>query len=227
MFAGRKLPLTLAFAVLVALAIGIGCNGFFVDPALTSLAISPPTPTIAVTNGTSAGTQQFVAVGTFNDGSTNNVAATWTSSQPTTVASINSSSGLATAIGTGTTTITATSTKYPGISGTTTLTVVPANVTSITVTPSSQSTTTAQGFTLTAKDQNGNDISSSVTWTFSVANVTVTGITYTPGTSGGEVFTIGTLSPPVNPPYTLSVVASLTVSGNVVKSTAVTVNVTS
>ncbi len=226
MFSGRKLPLTLAFAGCVALAIGVSCNGFFVDPTLTSLAISPPTPTIAVTNGTSAGTQQFNAVGTFNDGSTGNVSAAWTSSAPTTVASI-SSSGLATAIGAGSATITATSTKFPGISGTTTLTVVPANVTAITVTPSSQSVTTSQGFTLTAKDQNGNDISSSVTWTFSIGGVTETGISGTPGASGGEDFTIGTLSPPQSPPYTLSVVASLTSNGTTVKSQAVTVSVTS
>ncbi len=227
MFAGRKLPLTLAFVALVALSIGVSCKGFFVDPALTSLAISPPTPTIGLTNGTSAGTQQFTAVGTFNDGSTSNVSASWTSSAPTTVASINSTSGLATAIGTGTATITATSTKYPAISGTTTLTVVPSNVTSITVTPSSQSTTTSQGFTLTAKDQNGNDISGSVTWTFTVGGTTVTGITSTPGASGGEVFTIGTLNPSQTPPYTLSIVASLTSNGTTIKSQAVTVTVTS
>jgi hypothetical protein len=222
MLTGRKLPFTLAFAVLVAVAFGASCHGFFVNPTLTSVAISPPTPSIA--NST---TQQFTAVGTFNDGSSGSTPVTWTSSEPTTVASINSSSGLATAIGVGTTTITATSTKLPSISGTTTLTVVPANVTSITVTPASQSTTTAAGFTLTAKDQNGTDISTSVTWTFTVNGTAETGITGTAGTSGGEVFTIGTLSPSVTPPYTLSVVASLTVNGSLVKSLAVTVSVTS
>lgn len=227
MLTGRKLPFTLAFAVLVTLAFGAGCHGFFVNPTLTSVAISPPTPTIANSTTGTAQTQQFKAVGTFNDGSSGSTPVTWTSSEPTTVASINSSSGLATAIGVGTTTITATSTKLPSISGTTTLTVVPANVTSITVTPASQSTTTATGFTLTAKDQNGNDISTSVTWTFTVSGTAEAGITGTAGTSGGEVFTIGTLSPSVTPPYTLSVVASLTVNGSPVRSQAVTVSVTS
>jgi len=227
MFTGRKLPLTLVFAVLVVLAFGVSCNGFFVDPTLTSLAISPPTPTI--TNSTSNNTQQFTAVGTFNDGSTSNTPASWSSSAPTTVASINSSSGLATAVGVGTTTITAVSTKFPGISGTTTLTVVPGNVTSITVTPASQSTTSAAGFTLTAKDQSGNDISSSVTWTFTVQGTSTveTGITGTAGASGGEDFTVGTLSPSVNFPVTLSVVAKLTVGSTTVSSAPVTVTLTS
>ena len=230
MFTGRKLLLTLGFVVVVALAIGVSCKGFFVDPTLSSLAISPATPTISLfKSGTTntPNTQQFTAVGTFSDGSTGNTPVTWNSDTPNTVASI-SSSGLATAVGVGKATITATSIKFPSISNTTTLTVVP-NVTSITVTPSpSQSTTTAAGFTLTAKDQSGHDISTSVTWTFTVGGVTVTGITGTAGASGGEVFTIGTLNPaPTGFPYTISAVASLTVTGGTpVTSTAVTITVT-
>jgi hypothetical protein len=229
MVTGRKLLLTLAFVVVVALAIGVSCKGFFVDPQLSSVAISPATPTISLfKSGTTStpNTQQFTAVGTFNDGSTGNTPVTWNSDTPNTVASINSS-GLATAVGVGKATITATSVKFPSISNTTTLTVVP-NVTSITVTPPSQSTTTAAGFTLTATDQSGNDISTSVTWTFTVNGTAVTGITGTAGTSGGEVFTIGTLSPaPTGFPYTLSAVATLTVTGGTpVTSTAVTITVT-
>ena len=224
MWIGRNLPLTLVFTALVSLAVGVSCKGFFVKPTLTAVGITPATPTI--TDGTTNNTQQFSAVGTFDDGSHGSTSVTWASSSSTTVASI-SSSGLATAIGAGTTTITATSTIIPTISGTTTLTVVPANVTAITVTPQSQSTTTSGGFTLTAKDQAGNDISSSVTWSFSVGGTTVTGITETAGSSGGEVFTIGTLSPPQTPPYTLSIVASITVKGTTVSSQPVTVTVTS
>ena len=220
MLTGRKLPFTLAFAVLVVLAFGEGCHGFFVNPTLTGVAISPPTPTIA-----NSQTQQFTAVGTFNDGSSGSTPVVWTSDKPTTVASI-SSSGLATSVGVGTTTITATSTKLPSISGTTTLTVVPANVTGIIVTPSNQSTTTSAGFTLTAKDLNGDDISSSVTWTFTVAGTKESGITGAAGTSGGETFTIGTLSPTVTAPYTLTVTASLTTSTGTVTSSPVTVGVT-
>jgi hypothetical protein len=231
MFAGRKLPLTLVFVAVVAIVIGVSCKGFFVDPTLTSIAVGPATPTIPLTTGSppTNTTKQFTAVGTFSDGSTGSTPVTWTatSTAGTTVATIDSSSGLATAQAVGTATITATSTKNPTISGNTTLTVVPANVTSITVTPSSQSTTTSAGFTLTAKDQNGNDISTSVTWTFSVSGTTETGITGTAGSSGGETFTIGTLNPPQTPQYTLSIVAKLTVGSTTTTSNTVTVTVTS
>ncbi len=231
---GWKLPLRLAFVVVVALTMGVSCKGFFVDPTLTSIAISPPTPTIAATTGSAPTTQQFTAVGTFNDGSTGTTPATWSSSEPTTVASINSNTGLATAIAPGTATITATSTKLPSISGTTTLTVVPANVTAITVSPSSQSTSTGATFFLKAVDQSGNDISASVTWTFTLQGTTTqeTGITKTTveNPTNGQQFLVGTLSPPVTPfpPATLNVVATLSVAGGgTVTSNTVTVTITS
>jgi len=41
--AGKKLPLTIAFAVLLVAAFGAGCNGFFQDPTLTSITINGPT----------------------------------------------------------------------------------------------------------------------------------------------------------------------------------------
>lgn len=223
MLTGRKLGLTLAFAVLVILAFGAGCHGFFVDPTLTSLSITPATPTI--TAQAPGNTQQFSAVGVFNDGSSGSTPVTWSSSTAT-IATINSTTGLATAVAVGTTTITATSTKLPSITATTQLTVVPSSVTSITVTPSNQSTTTSAGFTLTAKDQNGDDISSSVTWTFTVNGTTVTGITGSAGSSGGETFTIGTLNPSATPPYTLSITAKLTTNSGTVTSNTVTVSVT-
>jgi hypothetical protein len=224
MLTGRKLALTLAFAVLVILAFGAGCHGFFVDPTLTSLSITPATPTI--TTQAPGNTQQFSAVGVFNDGSSGSTPVTW-SSGTATVATINSSTGLATAVAVGTTTITVASTKLPSITATTQLTVVPSSVTSITVTPSNQSTTTTTGFTLTAKDQNGDDISGSVTWTFTVNGTTVTGITGSAGSGGGETFTIGTLNPSATPPYTLSITAKLTTSSGTVTSNSVTVLVTS
>lgn len=235
MFAGRKLPLTLVFVALVALAVGVSCKGFFVDPTVTSIVISPATPTIAVTNNSGApNTQQFTAIASFSDNSPPAATpASWTSSAPTAVASINSTTGLATAIAPGNTTITATSTKFPSISATTTLTVVPANVTSITVTPSSQSTTTGSTIYLRAVDQGGNDISVSVTWTFTLKGTTTqeTGVTKTSTVDPvlGQQFQVNTLTPAVSFPATLYVVASLTVNGTTVSSpaTAVTLTITS
>jgi len=231
MLTSRKLPLTLAFAVLVVLAFGGGCHGFFVDPTLTSIAVGPATPTITNSTMNSPQTQQFTAVGTFNDGSTGSTPVTWSSTNSTTVASI-TSSGLATAIGVGTTTITATSTKIPTIAGSTTLTVVPANVTSITVTPSSQSTTTGSLINLKAVDQGGNDISASVTWTFTLQGTTTqeTGITKTTVVDStlGQQFQVNALNPTATFPATLNIVASLTVNGTTISSpsTGVTITIT-
>ena len=80
---------------------------------LSSVAVTPSNPSMFV-----GSTQQFTATGTFSDGTTQTMPVTWTSSNPQ-VATINSS-GLATAVTTGTAIITASSGP---ISGRTTLTV--------------------------------------------------------------------------------------------------------
>ena len=227
MLTGRKLALTLAFTALVALAFGAGCRGFFPKAKLTAVGITPANQTITVIAPNN--TKQFSAVGTFDDGNSGSTPVTWSSS-PTTVASIDTNSGLATAVGVGTATITATSTILPTISGTTQLTVVPGNVTSITVTPSHVDTQTNATFHLLAKDQSGNDISGSVTWTFFLHGATTqeTGLTKGTPDPGGQPFTVGTLSPPVTTfPVTLDAVATLTVNGTTVTSNTVTVTVTS
>ena len=131
MFTGRKLALTLAFTVLVALAFGVGCRGFFTKPVLQSLAVGPAT--ITIQTGNTGNTQQFTAVGTYDTGQQIDDKVTWNVS-PLGIASI-SISGFATAEAPGQTTVTATSTEIPTIAGSTTLSVVPGGVTSITVTP--------------------------------------------------------------------------------------------
>ena len=225
MLTGRKLALTLAFTVLVALALGVSCRGFFVQPTLTAIAISPPTPTI--TTGTSGNTQQFRAVGTYDDGSSGSTPVSWSSTDPTTIASI-TTSGLATALGVGTTTITATSIKLPSIAGTTTLNVVLGGVTSITVTPSSTTTQTNNTFELKAVDQNGDDISGSATWIFYVHLTTTPESGMVEGTAdvNGQPFTVGTLTP-TPAPVMLDAVATYTTNANgTVTSNKVSVNVT-
>jgi hypothetical protein len=173
MWIGRKLPLTLAFGVLVALAFGAGCKGFFVKPTVTSVVITPATPTIPITNsGGTPTTQQFAAIANFSDGSPPAAtSATWTESSSGAVATINASSGLATATGLGQTTITGTSTQNPSISSTTTLTVTVACITSIAVTPNPAPAVThgnTQQFTATATTCNGQtDITNAAIWTSS------------------------------------------------------------
>jgi uncharacterized protein YjdB len=96
-------------------------------PTLVTIAVSPASPS------TSVGLKvQFMATGTYSDGSTNNVTSsvTWRSSN-TAVATI-STGGLATPIATGSANITATLSR---ISGTTTLKVTARTLQSIAVTP--------------------------------------------------------------------------------------------
>jgi hypothetical protein len=158
------------FAALVSLAVGVSCRGFFVKPTLTALAVSPPTPTI--TNGTSNNTQQFTAVGTFDDGSHGSTPVTWTSGTQS-VATI-STNGLATAVGLGSSTITATSTLIPSITNTATLTVTVECIQSIAVTPTNPTQThgNPQQFKATATTCNGTtDITDIATWTSSNTSI--------------------------------------------------------
>jgi hypothetical protein len=187
MFTGRKLALSLAFTILVALAFGVSCRGFFVAPTITSIAVGPVTPTIAT--GTTGNTVQMFAVATFNDGSTSSPPVSWSSASPN-VASI-SASGLATAVSTGTSTITATANQNPAISGTQLVTVTVGCIQSIAISPVTQTLNAQQTFfqfTATATTCNGPvDITQVATWfssNTSVATVSagLVTATQTPGT---------------------------------------------
>ena len=98
------------FSLLFIVTLLAGCGVDWLPAAgtaltLTSLAVTPATPSIVVT-----ATQQFTATGTYSDNSTKDLTSTvtWTSSVPT-VATITTTGALATAIAAGTTKITATS----------------------------------------------------------------------------------------------------------------------
>src|SRR5207249_10297921 len=110
-------------------------------------------------------TQQFVATGTYSDGTTLDLTstATWLSSN-TAVASI-SAGGLATGVAQGTSQISATS---AGVTGSTTLTVAAAVLVSIAVTPASPSIGrgTTQQFAATGTYSDGSTLglTSSATW---------------------------------------------------------------
>lgn len=140
-----------------------GCKGFFIGPALTTVTITPSTPSIAIGK-----TQQMTATGTYDNGSTDNItqSASWASSDAA-VATV-SSSGLVAGVSSGTATISATSS---GISGSTTVTVTVANLSSISVTPTSESISSGQTQQFTAigvlQDGSTTDLTSSVTWTSS------------------------------------------------------------
>ena len=211
-----------SLGVLLLLAVAVGCNGFFVDPVLQTITVTPATPGVLV-----GGTQQMTATGIYDDGSRKNITGTssWNSNDLT-VATVTSGAGLVTGVGAGSATIQATN----GIvSGSTSVTVSLNGVTSIVAAPSSQSVTISAGlpFCLTATAQpGGHDISTTATWTFTdPSNATESGITKTTTTTcTGQAFTIGTLSP-TPAPTAIGAVASAPGTGGTVTSNKVFVNV--
>ncbi|MGA2981309.1 MAG: Ig-like domain-containing protein [Terriglobales bacterium] len=161
MFTGRKLALTIAFTVLVALAFGIGCQGFFQSNSLVSIAVQPPSPNVVLGQSTT-----LQAWGTYQDNTRSQIKSgvDWSSDTPT-VLTINETSGVADGVGLGTATVTA---SAQGLSGTASATVYIV-ITSLTVlTPNTWTFTgskggTSPGFVVQA---NGNtDVTTSATFT--------------------------------------------------------------
>lgn len=171
---------------------------------LVSIAVTPENPSVA-----KGRTQQFSATGTYTDLSTQDLTTqvTWGSTD-TAVATIVSTTGLATAAAVGTSVITAT---FGTVSGATTLTVTPAALESIAVTPANP--TVARGLTQqftatgTFSDASTQNVTATVTWASTdttaatigagtglatAANVGTTTITATSGTvSGNTLLTVG------------------------------------
>ena len=160
----KKLQLVAAFATLLLFAAGVACNGFFVDPVLTSMTVGP---TATINQG---GTVQESAIGTYNDGSTKILSSgvQWSSSASTT-ASV-SNSGLVTGVAAGTATITA---GFQATSGTSSITVNLGNATALKIQPSTANITAnggTQTFTALATVTGQSapvDVSATATWSLS------------------------------------------------------------
>lgn len=159
MFTGRKLPLSLAFGLLVVVAIGASCKGFFPNPTLTTVTIQPTSPQIQ-----QGKTLTLQAWGTYDDGSRSQVTSgvSW-SSDSANVTFADPTSGIATGASLGTANVSA---SAQGLSGTATATVFLV-VTSLTVSPNvwhiPVNGTLTQPFTVTA---NSNiDVTSGATFT--------------------------------------------------------------
>ena len=145
-------------------------------PILQSITVTPANPSVAV-----GATQQFTAIGSFSDSSTENMTneVTWASATPS-VANI-SSAGLARALAIGTSSITA---SLGGITGSTVLTVSPPPILqSITVTPANPHITVGatEQFIATGSfsDNSTENLTSEVIWTSatpSVATISTTGL---------------------------------------------------
>ncbi len=108
--------------LLLLLILWVAMTGFAMAATLTSIQVTPSSPTIVV--GT---TQQFAATGTYSDGTIQDIttSATWSSSESSvaTISNQMNSKGLATSAAIGTTIITA---RYRGIEGMSELTVTGA-----------------------------------------------------------------------------------------------------
>ena len=149
---------------------------------LVSIAVTPPNPSIA-----QGMHQQFTAIGTFTDNTTQDITTSvqWSSSD-TSIATISDtagSKGLATGLAAGSTSIIAAS---GSISGSTSLTVTAATLLSITVTPANKiaSFHTTIQYTATGhfSDNTTEDITTLVTW--SSSDTSVATISNQPGSKG-------------------------------------------
>jgi len=156
----QRIRLMGAFAALATLALAVSCHGFFVNPTLTSIGISPTAPQVQ-----QGKTVQLQAFGTYDDGTRNQVknGVSWASDTPD-VATVDTNTGILTGVSTGTATITA---SAQALSSTATATVF-LTITSITINPTSASVTSGQNqsFTVSAGSNGGTiDITSSATLT--------------------------------------------------------------
>lgn len=193
------------------LALAGGCRGFFVNPTLTSVAVTPTSASLI-----QGQTQQLVLTGTYDDGSTKDLtgSATWTTSASG-IATV--AAGLVKAAATisnppGSATITGTSGAF---SSTSTITVNTGPLTAITITtPTSTAaagstvTFTALGtFTGSAQQQ---DITSLVTWISSNTTVIATitggsGAVSSSATSGSTTTVTASLNGITSGPLTITV----------------------
>jgi uncharacterized protein YjdB len=179
-------------------------------PTLSSIILSPDQASVAL--GIS---QSFVATGLFSDGSSVDLASvTWSSSDPT-VASIDNT-GLATTLVPGTVTISATS---GSVTGTTSLSVLPAQLVSISLNPAAPSLALGTSTQLSAVGQfsdGSTQILSSVTWNSSdptIATVDSNGLVNTSATGSATVSAVsGSISGGTLVTVTNAVVSSITVT---------------
>jgi hypothetical protein len=77
---GKRLPLTVAFTLLLVAAFGAGCKGFFTDPTLNSITINPTTPSVVVGSNV---TLSAYGVNSNNQGNPLTSGVSWSSSDPT------------------------------------------------------------------------------------------------------------------------------------------------
>jgi hypothetical protein len=182
MLTGRKLALTLAFTVLVAVAFGAGCRGFFPKPTIASFVISPTNSTVPFPNGV----QQMAAFGTDTDGQpTGNITSkiSWSSSDPGVItigdASIaGTTPGLMTAVAQSTAPITITANYQALAAQTATAAVCVVGASNLAIVPidyvdNTGATSATYTASVTVNGVGGTDVTASAKWTTTNTAVTI------------------------------------------------------
>lgn len=165
----HKLRLAGAFAALITLGLAVSCKGFFVNPTLTSVAISPTAPAVEQSQ-----TVQLQAFGTYDDGSRSQIktGVSWSSDTPA-VASIDMNTGVLTGVTPGSAGISA-SAQALSSSATATVFIV---INSIAISPTSASIDVDGDFAdFTVSANGGTDITSGAVLTAQQNGVLVTTI---------------------------------------------------
>ena len=178
----------------MATVLFFGCEGFFVDPQVVQITVTPATPSILTGYG-----QQFTAVAQYDDGTRKVISnCTWSTSNASVL--LVDSKGWAWAVTAGSATVAA---SADVASGSTSVTVTDSPITSITISPLnpsiSKSKQATQQFSATATygDGSSRDVTSSVTWSSSdrtvatisstgLASAVIAGTTTIQATSGNE-----------------------------------------
>ncbi len=167
----RKSLAVTALALVCALSL-VSCKGFFVDPTLSSIAFSQPTPSVAV-----GATFPMQAIGTYSDSGTKDLTTkvTWTSSD-TTLFTVNAS-GVITGVAVTSTPAPTVKATLGTVSASTAVTVTAATLTSIAIQGGNQTLSIASNPTFqfvatgTYSDSSQQTITTQVTWTSSDTTV--------------------------------------------------------
>jgi hypothetical protein len=161
MLAGKKLPLTLAFTVLLVFAFGVSCKGFFQAPTLTSITINPASPSVQLD---STATLQAFGVNSDGTGSYLTSGVSWSTSDDAIATVTGNGSATLSGVGLGTATITASAESVTNTASA----IVFITVSKLTIAPLSQTITpngtTPDPFIVTATTSQGPiDVSSGAT----------------------------------------------------------------
>lgn len=132
--ANKLRSISSAFLLLALVLAAASCDGFFVDPTLTSVSVGPQHLSMSLNEQ-----WQMTATGTYNDGSQKTLTSgvTWSSADPA-VVSVGQTSGTVIGLTVGSATISASSGSCSACSGSTIVTVTLQGVSSIAVSPSNQ-----------------------------------------------------------------------------------------